>query len=403
MLGSVPPFAQNAMPNNSAIINTRLILGALHPDQTAEKWLSDYATHQINWNDLVIRAIVFGLAPQLHRRLDAWQIELPATAKAKLKVTHQAQAKRNIAIYEQLGQVLAACQQHRISPIALKGVHLAANYYQEPALRPMNDIDLLFKPEELLTAESILANLGYGGKHKSADLGAGVTKHTSTFRRPNEEAKTPNPYLSASAGRTVEPHVSLEESWYGLKVDITPGVWERAETADLQHHPCLVLAPEDLLIHLCVHFCFHLIMGAPSMVQLTDLLIVSQVGTVDWPTFTDRAKEQKAIPFALAALHLAAKLLNAPIPEEVLNNLSQTTSPHLRGYILSLDLDHILKRTQQKPFKNLLERLQRGLKDRAETARWAESWPVRIQVWRTMLEVGRTDTGQMLMGKTPEK
>jgi hypothetical protein len=139
------------------------------------------------------------------------------------------------------------------------------------------------------------------------------------------------------------------------------------------------------------------------MVQLTDLLIVSQAQTVDWPAFTVRAKLQKVVPFALAALHLAAKLLHAPIPEKVLTGLSQATSPKLRNYILNLDLEHILNRTQQKPFNNLIQRLKRGFQDRAETARWAETWPARWQVWRTMLAVGRTDTGQMLLGRTPEK
>jgi hypothetical protein len=83
--------------------------------------------------------------------------------------------------------------------------------------------------------------------------------------------------------------------------------------------------------------------------------------------------------------------------------LSQATSPKLRNYILNLDLEHILNRTQQKPFNNLIQRLKRGFQDRAETARWAETWPARWQVWRTMMAVGRTDTGQMLLGRTPEK
>jgi hypothetical protein len=267
----------------------------------------------------------------------------------------------------------------------------------------MNDIDLLFEAAELPTAEALLSDLGYGGKHKSAELGAGVTKHTSTFRREGDEAKTPNPYLSASGDRMVEPHLSLEESWFGLKVEMAPGVWQRAQSADLQGHTCLTLSPEDLLLHLCVHFCFHLIMGAPSMVQLTDLLIVTQAGTVNWAAFTTRAKEQRAVHYALAALNLAARLLKAAAPTSVMADLSQATSPHLRNYILTLDLEHILKRTQQKPLTTLLQRLQRGISDRAETARWAESWPARWQVWRTLLAVGRTDTGQMLMGKTPKK
>src|SRR5690606_514878 len=149
------------------------------------------------------------------------------------------------AICEQLAELLAGCANHSLHPIVLKGAHLAALVYATPALRPMNDIDILFPPAELPRAEALLTDLAYAGKHKASEMGAGVTKHTSTFRREGEEGATPNPYLSANSGRMVEPHTSLEESWFGLKVDITPGVRDRAVPVTLAGQPAHVLAPED--------------------------------------------------------------------------------------------------------------------------------------------------------------
>jgi hypothetical protein len=239
--------------------------------------------------------------------------------------------------------------------------------------------------------------LGYGGKHKPAEMGPGVTKHTSTFLRETADANTPNPYLSAQAGRMIEPHTSLEESWFGLKVDITPGVYDRAVTAHLGQHDCLVLSNEDLLLHLCVHFCFHLIMGAPSMVQFTDLLAVTRTAAITWPLLIQRARARRATPYVLAALTLAQKLLAAPISEEVLSQLAHYTPRTLRRRISQLDLDDILQRTQQKPLTTLRQRLWRGLQDRAETARWAADWHGRWQVWQTALQITKTDTGQILL------
>jgi hypothetical protein len=63
-------------------------------------------------------------------------------------------------------------------------------------------------------------------------------------------------------------------------------------------------------------------------------------------------------------------------------------------------LDNILQRTQQKPLTTMRQRLWRGLQDRAETARWAADWQGRWQVWRTALEITKTDTGQMLLKRT---
>ena len=273
----------------SALTATQLILNALRPNQTPAAWESDFDRARAGWDDLAVRPIVLGLAPQFDWRLPQWRMDVPPSAAAKLKAAYQASAERNRAIYAQLGEVLSACAERGLRPVALKGVHLAACVYPEPALRPMSDIDLLFMPGELPQAEAMLAALGYGGKHKPADVGPGVTKHTSTFRRPAGQGATPNPYLSTAAERTIEPHTSLEESWFGLKIDITPGMRDRAVEADLGGRVCRVLAREDVLLHVCVHFCFHLIMGAPSMVQLADLLAITRAGNLDWLVFTRRA------------------------------------------------------------------------------------------------------------------
>jgi hypothetical protein len=261
----------------AALESTQAILNALKPNQSAAEWAAVRSRQQIDWDDLVVRAIVLGLAPQLHHRLIGWGLEIPLKAKGKLAVTFQAQVARSLAIYDQVTEFLDRCQERGLEPVVLKGVHLAAAYYAQPALRPMNDIDLLFRPAELTQAEAVLAELGYQGKYKSPDMGAGVTKHTSTFRRPDAvSGATSNPFLSADSGRTIEPHVSLEESWFGLQVDITPGIWQRTERFQVAGRECRVLGIADLLLHLCLHFCFHVIEGAPSMVQLGDLLAVTR-------------------------------------------------------------------------------------------------------------------------------
>lgn len=386
------------MTTQTATQTTQQLLDVLRPQQQPDSWLQQ--AQQLHWDDFVVRAIAFGVAPQVYARLKAWQAKIPPKATAKLAVTYKAQTQRSQAIYAQLAQVLAACTQANLHPVALKGVHLAACYYVAPALRPMNDIDLLFTPDELPQAENVLLELGYGGKHKPAETGARVTKHTSTFRR--EETKTgsatPNPYLSASLDRTVEPHSSLEESWFGLKTDITPGIRDRVDTAVLTPNtpPCHVLNPTDLLHHICLHFCFHLIQGAPAFVQLTDLLVITQANKVDWEIFLRRVEEARTAGYVLAALSLAQKLVSAPVPEGVLLQLAEKTPDRLRQRITQMDLAYVLRRTQQKPLVTLGDRLRRGIKDRVEIARWAPTWNEKWRVWQTAVQFSRTDTAQML-------
>ncbi|MBK7896026.1 MAG: nucleotidyltransferase family protein [Anaerolineaceae bacterium] len=427
------------MTTSTATTTTQNLLDVLRPQQQSEQWLAQ--AQQLNWDDFAVRAIAFGLAPQIFARFQQWQAKIPPKALAKLAVTHKMQAQRSAAIDAQLAQVLTACATANLHPVALKGVHLAACYYPEPAQRPMNDIDLLFTPDELPRAEALLLELGYGGKHKSAETGARVTKHTSTFRR-EETAKqnaTPNPYLSASLDRTIEPHSSLEESWFGLKVDITPGIRDRLATAVLTPTApaCHVLNPTDLLHHICLHFSFHLIQGAPSFVQLTDLLVITQnqtsgrflgssgsfakppggsfseeraseaarfaasdanasTGKVEWDIFLQRVAEAKSAGYVLAALTLAQKLVGAPLPDHILPQLAEQTPASLRQRIAQMDLAYVLRRTQQKPLNTVADRLRRGVKDRIEIARWAPTWGEKWRVWQTAVQFSRTDTAQML-------
>jgi hypothetical protein len=265
-------------------------------------------------------------------------------------------------------------------------------------LRPMNDIDLLFRPAELPAAEQALVALGYQARSREPEAGARVTKHTSTYRRAGEDAATPNPYLSPAAGRTVEPHRSLEESWYGLRVDITPGVWERSQEFAVVGQPARVLSLEDNLLHVAVHLVFHLIMGYPSFVQLVDLRFVTErwADRLDWPRFESLALAARATPFAYGALRLAHTTLAAPIPAPVLESLAAGCPPNLRAQAERLSLSDVLRRTQRAPVIKLRQRLAHGLAERLEVARWAPTLGAKWQVWRTALDVARTDTGRLI-------
>src|SRR4029077_16469101 len=106
--------------------------------------------------------------------------------------------------------------------------------------------------------------------------------HTTAFAAPGETSATPPPYLSAPGSRMIEPHRSLEESWFGLKCDLTPGMWARSQAIEIGGCQARALAPADVLLHLCVHLAFHLIMGSPSFVQLADLAVFTERVPMDW-------------------------------------------------------------------------------------------------------------------------
>lgn len=350
------------------------------------------------WEKIAVVAIAVGLAPLLYWQLAQINLDLPPMARAKLAVFRKAHAKRNQEIADQLGEILAACAPKNIAVLVLKGALLAPTVYAEPALRPMNDIDLLFRADDIGRAEAVLESLGYAGKHKDPDQGPGVVKHLSTYRREGNNGATPNPYLSTDADRMVEPHISLEEAWFGLKVDITPGVWDRAVPITLNNQPAFRLSTTDLLLHLAVHAAFHVIMGSSVFLQLYDVgqVLNAWPNEIKWPEVLHQTRQIEAQPFVYAGFYWAKSLYNAPIPEAVLTALEQDCSPALVAYVRSLNASGLLKRTQHPPLVTFQQRLQRGILDRKEAARWAGSFNAKWQVWQTALTFYKTDTMNLL-------
>ena len=371
-----------------------LIVRALRVDAEVSSW----RPADFDEDDLAVTAIVVGLAPLLHWRLESWGVSLAPRAQAKLAASRRAALEREAAIGSQLAEALDALAVSGLTPIVLKGAYLAGAAYPAPGLRLMNDIDLLFRPRDLPAAERVLADLGYGARSRAPEAGARVTKHTSTFRRAGEDSATPNPYLSQAAGCTIEPHRSLEESWYGLRVDITPGVWDRGRESAIADRPARTLSPEDTLLHVAVHLVFHLIMGYPALVQLMDMRFVIErwAGDLDWQRFHELASGAGAAPFVYAALRLARETLAAPVPLPTLNALAAACPSALRARAARLSLADVLRRTQRPPVVTLHQRLTHGLAERAEVARWAPTLAAKWQVWRTALDVPRTDTGRLI-------
>src|SRR5207248_2060562 len=135
--------------------------------------------------------------------------------------------------------------------------------------------------------------------------------------------------------------------------------------------PARALCPSDLMLHLCIHLTFHLIMGWPSLVQLIDLLWVSRrLEPSDWDEVCQRAIDRSAGGYIYAALRLAQTALAAPVPEGIMARLASAAPMAVRAHADTLSAADVMRRAQRPPLTTLRGRLARGIEERAETARW---------------------------------
>jgi hypothetical protein len=257
------------------------------------------------WDDLVTLADRHGLTPVLYQRLRMLgaSASIPRRAVQRLGKAYLSIARDNQRLYAELGHVLRALQKDRIPTIALKGAHLAAVVYGNIALRPMCDVDLLVKSDDLSAAEAVLLGMGYE-QYGGADRFA---MHLAPLIKPGMAP--------------VEIHWTIEQPANPFKID-TDGLWERARSATIAGVEVLVLSPEDLLLHLCLHTCFQNMFDV-GLRGLCDIAttIHHYHDDIDWARVQQRARAWGARNGVYLTLYLARELLQAAVPEETLASL----------------------------------------------------------------------------------
>jgi hypothetical protein len=92
-------------------------------------------------------------------------------------------------------------------------------------------------------------------------------------------------------------------------------LWENLHTDTFAGMPINALAPEDLLLSLCVHGAKHLWERLSWITDIAQLLAVHP--DLNWPSLLERARRTGTERMLLLGLHVARELLGAPLPTDV--------------------------------------------------------------------------------------
>jgi hypothetical protein len=285
-----------------------VLAGARFPTDEASFRRSVLSADRHDWRRAADMAWQHRVAPLLYAaiRSDA-SLRVPEAARRRLKQAYLATAARNSVLFRQLKGILEAFHAAGIPVIVLKGALLADTVYRERALRPMNDIDLLIREEDLEEAEDRLGRLGYEAAHDPE------TKDVLRRRHHHWVFRNAAPVLS---GIPLELHWRLDPPGSPFRVD-TAALWQRAVPARIAGVDALGLSPEDLLLHLCTHAARHRFNG--GLIPLCDIAAVTtRYGDrIDWAQLGTRAAEWGAAPYVAVALNLASELVGAAVPASI--------------------------------------------------------------------------------------
>jgi len=267
------------------------------------------------WPQLLRKVERWGLAPLVytHLRSASRSGQVPTPVTERLRHLYHRDTIHGVAQREVLRTILLWLSEASVPVIVLKGAALATLVYASPALRPMRDLDLLVQSrdrervDELLrslrAASEALAEAGPGAPHGIPHLSAAGVSLLDIRHHLFSPSRAADRMAAAV-------HLPIED------------FWERARPAQIESVATLVLSPEDLLLHLALHFWYE----GGFVGHVRTLCDIGETcrrygDAIAWRDLVTRAAVYNVGKELYYALRLARELVGARVPSHALMEL----------------------------------------------------------------------------------
>jgi hypothetical protein len=265
-----------------------------------------------DWQELQSTATHHLLMPTLYLRFKTLEgaLSIPEDFKHHLRTAILKNSARNMYFLHEAGQVLDALNEADIPTIALKGIYLIENIYQDVGTRYLSDLDLMIKKGDIPAALEICQSLGY----------TPTTYFDNTD--PNLDIKHVPP-LKKVDGPYLELHWTILEEGEPFTIDAS-GLWQRAIKTKISGVEAFTLSPEDLLLHLCLHLTYqhHLSLGLRGLYDIVKVLQHFE-GQLDWQGISEIAQGWGAERVLRLTLSLVREVFNFKLPPQAMNDVQQ--------------------------------------------------------------------------------
>ncbi|MDQ1330599.1 MAG: hypothetical protein QG578_863, partial [Thermodesulfobacteriota bacterium] len=212
--------------------------------------LTGIQAERIDWSSFLEKAREEGVSPIVFLTLPkifTGKPPIPGYVTDELKKDYYISAKKNILTLNATGKILDVFNKAGINVIVMKGAALAETAYGNLALRPMSDVDLLVKKEDLNQINEQLKNLGYFPADRSFDDVDFNSTYLTSLDYRNPRANTPSFHIHWHFVNSAIPN----ESYIGpIKIG---DIWHDAVRANIAGTETLVMSPHHLVIHLAEH------------------------------------------------------------------------------------------------------------------------------------------------------
>ncbi|MCS6293606.1 MAG: nucleotidyltransferase family protein [Nitrospira sp.] len=256
----------------------------------------------------------------------------PADLDALRRRTEEAAAANRAGAAELL-RLSRAFDEAGVFVLPFRGVSLAAMIYGDLTLCPSADPVALVRRDQLADAHQVLVSQGYSVRGGESDR----TVDAGAYERPLV-------YLHANTSRQIELLWAVRHARMMFRID-RPEVWSWARPVSLDGRKTKGMAPEEALLVLCMHGAHQAWRHLSLVTEVAGLI---RAGRLNWKRVLTTALEWKCYRVLLLGLALSHRVMDAPIPPQILN-------------MIAVDSD-VLSLAQRMP-KSLLLQQREGLDD----------------------------------------
>jgi len=230
---------------------------------------SELLSQHPDWTKLIAPTRFHSLSPLLvkHFSEGGLQNNLPSETWEKLLTIARLQTARRLQLIVVFQELSAIFKANNIDFILLKGLYLSDNYYSNPALRPMQDIDILVRERDISKVIGIFES---SGAKRLVELQSAYI---------NSLLQHIPPFIYKDV--LIEVHSNLVA--VNLPYTFTPEIlWNNTQEIEIQKSGTMVFKHELNLIYLCIHLYRHLRTEKFKLIWFTDILqFLSSTPSID--------------------------------------------------------------------------------------------------------------------------
>ncbi len=296
----------------------------LRGDQSAR--IHEVCTGMIRWDAVLRAAERNAVLPLLSRSLETAAGDmLPPNVLDEIARKKRARTFQTMRLCGELTKLINAFNSESIRVLSFKGPTLATLAYENIALRPFGDLDLLVSPDDVVRAARLLHCLGFPA-WSQADEKNLAGECESTFIRPGDNL-------------CVDLHWALSRDGLPLSIPFDT-LWSKAQDVLIGGIGVPTLPMDDLCLYLCLHGTKHLWERLSWVCDIAEL--VRAQPQLDLERLLKRADSLGYGRMFLLAMELAHSILGLPLPQTVAAQASsdrvvQRMVMRLRTQLLNID------------------------------------------------------------------